>query len=69
MYNTLYEIYYNIEIEGKYLVQMRSQTKVTGITLPEAEVHGTKKMLDTNILLEKQKPQIQEKQVDKIDQG
>ena len=38
---TLYENYYNIEIEDKYLVQMRSQTKATGIMLPE--VHGTKK--------------------------
>ena len=63
MYNTLYENYYNIEIEIKYLVQMRSQTKVTGIMLPE--VHGTKKMLQTNELLEKQKPLIQENQVDK----
>ena len=63
MYNTLYENYYNIEIEDKYLVQMRSQTKATGIMLPE--VHGTKKMLDTNVLPEKQKPQIQERQVDK----
>ena len=42
---------------------MRSQTKVTGIILPE--VHSTKKMLDTNVLPEKQKPQIHKKQVDK----
>ena len=42
---------------------MRTQTKVTGIALPEA--HGAKKMLDTNVLPEKQKPQIHEKQVDK----
>ena len=42
---------------------MRSQTKVTGIALPE--VHGAKKKLDTNILPEKQKPQIQEKRIDK----
>ena len=35
MYNTLYENYYSIEMEDWYLVQMRSQTKVTGITLPE----------------------------------
>ena len=67
MYNTLYENYYNIEIEDKSLVQMRSPTKATGITL--AEVHGTKKMLDTNVLPGKQKSQIQEKQVDKTDQG
>ena len=63
MYNALYEKYYSIEVEDRYLVQMRSQTKVTGIMLPE--VHGTEKMSDTNVLPEKQKPQIQEKQVDK----
>ena len=63
MYKTLYEYYYNIEIEDKYLVQMRSQTNVTGIMLPD--VHSAKKMLVTNVLTEKQKPQIQEKQVDK----
>ena len=38
------------------------QTKSSGITLPE--VHGTKKMLDTNVLQEKQKPQLHTKQVD-----
>ena len=42
---------------------MRSQTKVTGIMLPE--VHGTKKTLDMNVLPEKQKPQIHREQVDK----
>ena len=63
MYNTLYENYYNIEIEDRYLVQMRSQMKVTGIMLPE--VHGSKKLLDTNVLPEKQKPQIHKKWVDK----
>ena len=40
---------------------MQSQIKATGITLPE--VHGTKTTLDTRVLLEKQKPQIQAKQV------
>ena len=35
--------------------------KSSRIALPE--VHGTKKMLDTNILPEKQKPQLQNKQV------
>ena len=43
---------------------MRSQTKVTGITLPE--VHGAKKTLDTRVLLKKQKPQIEAEQVVKI---
>ena len=61
MYNTLYENYYSIEIEDQYLVQI-SQTKVTGM-LPE--VHGAKKTLDTNILPEKQKPQIHREQADK----
>ena len=42
MYNTLFENYYNIEIKDKYLVQTRSQTAATGVTLPE--VHGAKKM-------------------------
>ena len=63
MYNALYENYYSIEIEGRYLFQTRLQTKVTGIKLPE--VNGAKKMLDTNVLPENQKPQIHEKQVDK----
>ena len=37
--------------------------KSSGVALPE--VHDTKKILDTSILPEKQKPQIQNKQVDK----
>ena len=64
MYNALYETFYRIEPQDRYLVQTRSQTKVTGIMLPE--VHGTKKMLDTRVLPEKQKPQIQAKWVVKI---
>ena len=67
MYNALYETFYRIEPQDQYLVQTQSQTKVTGITLPE--VHGTKKMLDTRVLPEKQKPQIQAKQVLKLDQS
>ena len=40
--------YYNVEEEkGKYLVQTRSQTKDSGIKVPE--VHGTKKGLDSNL--------------------
>ena len=62
MYNTLYENYYSIEID-QYLVQMQSQTKVTGITLPE--VYGAQKILDTNVLPKKQQPQIHGEQVDK----
>ena len=63
MYNTLYEIYYRIEMTDKYLVQTCFQTKAAGIILPE--VHGTRKVLVTRMPLEKQKPQIQEKWVDK----
>ena len=62
MYKSLYETYYSIETEERYLVQTRLQTKKRGIALPE--VHGTKKTLDTSILLEKQKPQLQDKQLD-----
>ena len=63
MYNTLYKTYYRIEMTDKCLVQTCSQMKVTGIILPE--VHNAKKTLVTSMPLEKQKPQIQEKQVDK----
>ena len=61
IYNTLYEAYYRIEMKVKYLVQTCLQTKATGISLPE--VHGTKKTLVTNMLIERQKPQIQATQV------
>ena len=67
MYNTLYETYYKIEMTDKYLVQTCSQTKAAGINL--SEVCGTRKTLITSMSLEKQKPQIQGKQVDKIDQN
>ena len=60
-YNVLYKNYYSIDAEDWYLVQMWSQTKVTRIMLPE--VYGTKKTLDTNVLPEKQKPQIHREQV------
>ena len=62
-YNTLYETYYRIEMTDKHLVQTRSQMKAAGISLPE--VHITRKTLATSMPLEKQKPQIQGKQVDK----
>ena len=58
MYNTIYEKYYNIEIKDRYLVQMKLQMKATGIMLPE--VHSAKKLLDANVLPEKQKLQIHE---------
>ena len=38
--------------EGKYLIQMHSQAKMSGTTLPE--VHGIRKKLDSNVRPEKQ---------------
>ena len=45
----------------RYLVQTGSKTKSSRVILPE--VHGTKKILDTNILPEKQKIILQNKKV------
>ena len=58
MHNVLHEKYYNFGMTDKYLVQTQSQIKSSGIKLPE--VHGVKKILDTNSLPEKQKtvPQV-----------
>ena len=61
MYKALHKTYYSIETKEQYLVETRSQMKSSRIVLPE--VHDTKKTLDTNILPEKQKPQLQNKQV------
>ena len=48
MKTILNDRYYNVEKEeDKYLVQTRSQTKNSGIKLPE--VHGTKKGVDPNL--------------------
>ena len=48
MKTILNDRYYKVEEEkGKYLVQTRSQTKDSGIKVPE--VHGTKKGLDPNL--------------------
>ena len=63
MYNALCETYYRIEPADKYLVQMQSQMRATGVNL--LEVHGTRKTIAVNMPIEKQKPQIQEKQVNK----
>ena len=41
MYKALYKNYYKTETKETYLVQTWSQTKSSGITLPE--VHGAKK--------------------------
>ena len=49
MQNILHSKHYNI---GKYLVQIRSQARSSGISLPEA--HGRGKGLDPNVLPEKQ---------------
>ena len=62
MYNALYETYYRNDSTGRYLVQMQSQMKVAGVKLPE--VHGTRKTIETHSPIEKQKPQIQERQLD-----
>ena len=39
--------YYNVGKENRYLVQTRSQSKDTGIKVPE--VHGTEKGIDQNL--------------------
>ena len=49
LHKILIENYYHID---NYLVQMRSQAKSSGITLPE--VHGMRKNLDPNIKPEEQ---------------
>ena len=54
MYNALYETYYRVEPADKYLVQMPSQTRPTGVKL--SEVHGTRKMITIHMPIEKQKP-------------
>ena len=61
MYNILYETYCKVESMSRYLVQMQSQTKAAGVKLPE--VHGTRKTIAVSTPIEKQKPQIQERQV------
>ena len=67
MCNPLYETYDRVELVDRYLVQMQSQTKDAGVKL--LEVHGTRKTITVDTSIAKQKPQIQEKQVDKIDQS
>ena len=58
MHNLLHERYYNLGLMYKYLVQTQSQTKSSWITL--TEVHGVKKISDTNSLPERQEiaPQV-----------
>ena len=62
MYNALYEIYYRNDPTDRYLVQMQSQTKAAEVKLPE--VHGARKTIVIHLPIEKQKPQIQERQID-----
>ena len=62
MYNTLYETYNRIEMTDQYLVQTHLEMKATGISL--LEVHSAWKTLVTSMPIERQKPQIQVKQVD-----
>ena len=47
MHNILHKRYYNIGKSERYLVEMRSQTKYSGIK--PARVHGVNKTLDPNI--------------------
>ena len=62
MYKTLHEVYYKDDEIDRYLVEMQSQTKVAGIKFPE--VHSTMNTILIHSPIEKQKPQIQERQVD-----
>ena len=49
----LQDRYYNLEGEKeRFMIQTRSQTKASGVQLPE--VHGTKKGLDPHKILKKQ---------------
>ena len=52
MYHVLHKKYYDIGNIGNYLVQTWSQTKSSGIKLPD--FHGMRKNLDASILPEKQ---------------
>ena len=47
MQATLKDRYYNVGSDNKYLIQMSSQAKATGVKLPE--VHTVDKGLDPNI--------------------
>ena len=62
MYKTLHEVYYKDDPIDRYLVQMCSQMKMAGVKLPE--VHGARKTIPIHSPIEKQKPQIPERQVD-----
>ena len=60
----LQDKYYNVsENEEKYMVQTRSQTKASGVQLPE--VHGSRKRLDPHRIPEKEPQPIVGLDVDK----
>ena len=64
MKSILQDKYYNInENKDKYMVQTRSQTKASGVQLPE--VHGSRKRLDPHRIPEKQTQPIARLDVDR----
>ena len=64
MKSVLQDKYCNVgENEEKYMVQTRSQTKVSGVQLPE--VHGSRKKLDPHRIPEKQPQPIVRLDVDR----
>ena len=64
MRTVLQDKYYNVnENEEKYTVQTRSETKASGVQLPE--VHGSKKRLDPHKIPEKQPQPIIESDVER----
>ena len=64
MNSVLQDKYYNVgKNEEKYMVQTRSQTKASGVQLPE--VHGSRKRLDPHRIPEKQSQPIARLDVDR----
>ena len=64
MKSVLQDKYYNVgDNEEKYMVQTRSQTKASGVQLPE--VHGSRKRLDPHRIAEKQPQPIVELDVER----
>ena len=64
----LQDKYYNLEEEKeRYMIQTRSQTKASGVKLPE--VHRTRKGLDPHKILEKQLQQVVKLAIDKKPRG
>ena len=68
MHNILQERYYNLGLTDKYVVQAQSQTKSSRIILPE--VHGIKKIFDTQFTTRKADKQLLKlKRVVKLNHG